>query len=263
LQNSAALVLAILGVLLIFVYVQWYGIITNRMVKIPKTFANLESLRILFRPGSLYIVTFPLITTLFIILASSLQIGWQTYERVRPGEIGPNFFALNLLRQDIAPLRQMGYSGMIYEVVRARIDSINQQPLRDFLGEKRDDREFTREFNIATSLPNMPPPERGTVTVDEEFSKRLGIALGDTLEFSFLGKIRSAKIVAIRPSQLTEGVQPFFYFAIHPDFFGKQTPKNYFLADRVADPKELSRKLYALSARIISLDARDIQATII
>ncbi len=103
-------------------------------------------------------------------------------------------------------------------------------------------REFSREFNITDGktdnriLAGKAVGSGSEVTVDMDFSKRIGIGLGDSLQFSLAGRNFDFRVVGIRES-IRNQMSPFFYFQIAPGSI-PGAPKTYFLATGVSGDRE-------------------------
>jgi len=127
----------------------------------------------------------------------------------------------------------------IYSILRARIHSINDKTLAEHFNQSEPSGEFTREFNITTNKLNLPTLkgemtlDRDEISVDADFAKRLGIDIGDRIEFQLSGKKIPLTVVNIRKS-IREGFQPFFYFSFQEEAF-KNAPKTYFLSTYTKD----------------------------
>lgn len=128
---------------------------------------------------------------------------------------------------------------------------MNGQSLAEHLGTPKPTGEFTREYNITTSpLENriirgkavIAPDE---VSMDSDFAGRLGVDLGDRIEFLLSGKSISLTIASIRDSK-REGFAPFFYFSFDPDTF-RTAPKTYFVSAYASDTEQWKKSILANS----------------
>ncbi len=151
-----------------------------------------------------------------------------------------NIYAINILPSDQEKIETyLSGSGEMYSVLRARIRSINNQSLKEHLGASKPIGEFTREFNITTSplqneiLEGKSILASDEVSIDHDFMERLGVWVGDTIEFLLSGKSISLKIANIRKSERV-GFRPFFYFSFNPETF-RSAPKTYFATAYASD----------------------------
>jgi putative ABC transport system permease protein len=139
----------------------------------------------------------------------------------------------------------------MYSILRARISKINSKTLAEHLGTPKPTGEFTREFNITTSPLTNPiirgkeTLEKDDVSVDSDFADRLGVDLGDRIEFLLSGKSVSLIVANIRESR-REGFAPFFYFSFDPDAF-RTAPKTYFVSAYASDTEEWKQGILANS----------------
>lgn len=174
-----------------------------------------------------------LITTFFVVF-SLFSLSFR--ERlITDTKQSANIFAINILDTDIDKIREfVSPQWEIYDILRARITRVNNKPLEIHLGVPEPTPEFTREFNITTATLAAPivrgvPVKKGDeVSVDEDFSKRLQVDIGDTIEFSLSGKRIRQTVVNIKKS-VREGFRPFFYFSFDKKAF-ESAPKTYFAA---------------------------------
>lgn len=124
-------------------------------------------------------------------------------------------------------------------------------------------REFSREFNVTSSaLPDAiisgedRPLRIGEVSLDDEFSKSLGISVGDEVTFSVMGKEFALKSINVRESD-REGVRPFFYFSVAEGEFAR-LPPSYFVAASVPDTEKFKSEVLRLSGSYVSfVDVRE------
>lgn len=110
----------------------------------------------------------------------------------------------------------------------ARITEIDGLRIQEELaaGSESLDRELGREFNL-TSRRELLSNEtvtngvwsqgrEGEISVDEEFAKRSGIAVGSTMEFLIQGFPVRGTVTSFRSTDSRSGL-PFFYFVMSPD----------------------------------------------
>lgn len=155
-------------------------------------------------------------------LLSSVAIFTLTFRTTLNDTMESNIdsFVINLLPRDYEVLSTWVPKADFYSTLRARIVRINDALLVDHLGGGEVSGEFTREFNITdmstdnaiVSGRSVTPGSR-EVTIDQEFSKRIGIQVGDSIEFGISGRNFQFQVVGIRESKRS-GIAPFFYFQI-------------------------------------------------
>jgi hypothetical protein len=147
-------------------------------------------------------------------------------------DLGVQLFALNITSRDYESLNvaRLIDETNSYPIIRGRITQINKQSLIDHLNGS-DTWEFRREFNIT---PQLAPellhsgdiPSWAYIWVDEEFADRLGVKIGDSIEFLVAGRNITLEVSALYES-VRSGVTPFFYFRVDPEFFSS-APRSYF-----------------------------------
>jgi putative ABC transport system permease protein len=191
-----------------------------------------------------------LITSFFIIF---LLFSLSFREKLDiPVDQTANIYAINILEQDREKIEKyLSWSGNMYSILRARISKLNNRTLAEHLDTPKPTGEFTREFNITTS-PLTNPIIRGRetlakdeVSVDSDFAKRLGVDLGDQIEFLLSGRSISLTIANVRESK-REGFAPFFYFSFDPDAF-RTAPKTYFVSAYAPDTEKWKQGILANS----------------
>lgn len=162
-----------------------------------------------------------------------------------------NIYAINILESDRENVEKVLSGAEMYSIMRVRISAINGKSLKEHLQEENPSREFTREFNVTTDTVDVPiiRGERNLgsnqVSVDEDFSKRLGVDIGDSIEFLLSGKKVSLAVANIRKS-VREGFRPFFYFSFQKDAF-KTAPKTYFIAGFASDTEAWRKMILGAS----------------
>lgn len=151
-----------------------------------------------------------------------------------------NIYAINILEQDREKIeRYMAWSGELYSVIRARIMEINGESLALHLGVENPSREFTREFNMTTTpldtqiIRGKSHLDTDEVSLDEDFSKQIGLDIGDRVTFLISWRDISFTVANIRKSE-RQGFRPFFYFSFDPSAL-PLAPKTYFAATYTTD----------------------------
>jgi len=165
---------------------------------------------------------------LIALLRTDLVTSW---ERQLPADT-PNHFAFNILKTDVEPLR--GFfrernieAQAIYPMVRGRLVAIDGVPVTQAVTkEERSDEAVNRELNLSWTA-EVPPDNailRGNwwqaeptpaVSVEEKLAKRIGIELGNDLEFSIGGERLHARVASIRSVQW-DSFHPNFYMLFPP-----------------------------------------------
>lgn len=150
-------------------------------------------------------------------LRDDLLSSWQSKVPAN----APNFFVINLFSEDktkfLAELEQLGinHSGL-YPIVRGRLTTINGNAVREVVSKesRQVDNILNRDLALtsASTLPqdneiiagewHQPPTSvtYNSISVEAELADRLGLKLGDELEFTvdtntILGKITSLRTV--------------------------------------------------------------------
>lgn len=148
-----------------------------------------------------------------------------------------NTFVINLLPSDYQKLSTWIPDSDFYSSLRARIITVNGKTLGEHLGTPDVSPEFSREFSVTDRetgnaiIVGKPAKSEREVSVDSDFSKRLGVVPGDRIRFSVAGREFDFTITGIRES-VRNGTTPFFYFQIPRDAIAG-APKTYFLATEV------------------------------
>lgn len=143
----------------------------------------------------------------------------------------PNHFVLNLFAEDLDPYRawlaaQGGSGAPLYPVVRGRLVGIDGEPVRAAVTKEGGEeiRALNRDLSLteATGLPASNrilagrwPTPAGGVSVERELAERLGLALGDRLEFVTSRGTLEARVASIRAVDW-ESFEPNFYFMFAP-----------------------------------------------
>ncbi|HUL91420.1 MAG TPA: FtsX-like permease family protein [Burkholderiales bacterium] len=126
-----------------------------------------------------------------------------------------------------------------FPMVRARLVSVNGKPVsaEDF-SDERAKRQIEREFNL-TYLSALPPDNRvtegawfgardmagGALSVEHSIAERLGIRVGDRLEFLSAGRGFSAPVTSVRKLDW-DSMRPNFFFIATPGLL-QDLPASY------------------------------------
>ncbi|MFB0965187.1 MAG: hypothetical protein QMC36_05925 [Patescibacteria group bacterium] len=217
-----------------------------------KDFAFTDAVRLAVSPGS---PAFPVVSAFLVpavLLASFSSLAFHfSSELQRLSSSGYDVFAINLKEADASAVRKEFPKSESYSIIRARISRINGKTLSEHLNGEPS-REFSREFNVTSSpLPDVVidgekrDVKIGEVSLDDEFSRSLGIGVGDTVTFSVMGREFDLKAVNVRASD-REGIRPFFYFSVAPGEFSK-VPPSYFVAASTPDVDAFKAETLKLS----------------
>lgn len=218
-----------------------------------------------------------------VVMKNDLIADWQS----QLPENAPNGFLVNISeyeRSDIANflaennIQQTDF----YAVVRGRVNSINGELVARSVSaeenEKRDEEARSgvgRELNLTwrDTLPNHNTivkgewlnPEENELSMEESMAERLGVDIGDELEFLIGSQRFSAKITSLREVNWST-MQPNFFIILSPKVLS-QFPATYISA--VSTPTESKRALQQLvrnhpSVSIIDVDSmiKQVRSTI-
>lgn len=261
-KKSATVILAIAALLLLaFMAIRVSARIFKKIGS--GNFALFDSVRLSIAPGS---PAFPVVAAFVVpavLLASFASLAFHfTSELERLSTSGYDIFAMNLTEKDAESARSAFPKSESYSVIRARISKINGLTLAEHL-DGEPSREFSREFNVTSSkLPEAViagenrDVKIGEVSLDDEFSKSLGISVGDVVTFSVLGREFALTAVNVRESN-REGIRPFFYFQVAPGEFSK-IPPSYFVAASTPDTDSFKSEVLRRSGSYVSfVDVRE------
>lgn len=218
--------------------------------KYNKNFILFDAIRSTTRPWN----TSTLIaSTLIVALTTTLlitQFGGSFIDRLTfNSDNQPNWYLVNITKNDLQVLRENNIKDPAYNVVLWRIISINNASLNDYLallpaiwweGWRW---RFTREFNITTVPLNSKDTiawkdsvAKWEVSVDQEFAKDLWLKLWDTVVFSIAWKESTHRITWLRQTNRTN-FSPFFFFQLNEEEF-VNAPMTYFMTLQVAEEKK-------------------------
>ena len=216
--------------------------------KIPITPLGLrQAHKSLFRPGN---VTRSIIVTLASALSILLTIYLvqtnlsATYIESYPPD-APNLFFLDIQPdQKEAFIQEIGGPVELFPVIRARLVTINGQPVKERQDPKQRGDSLTREFNLTyrntlladevlrngndlfrkDATGRMPLQ----VSVLDTVAEMGDMHLNDTLEFNIQGVPLQAQVTSIR-TRTKSRLYPFFYF-VFPKEFLHDAPQTFFAA---------------------------------
>lgn len=166
------------------------------------------------------------------LLRTDLLASWQTQLPAN----APNQFAINILpdqRSAFADfLRAAGiHSAPVYPLVRGRLTAINGTPVRTAVSkEAQDNNALHRDLNLTWSatLPednhvvagrwfaaDSQRSAQAPVSVEAKLAQRLGIKLGDELEFLIAGETLKARVDSLRSVEW-DSFRPNFFMIFPP-----------------------------------------------
>ncbi|MGF1703632.1 FtsX-like permease family protein [Photobacterium makurazakiensis] len=175
------------------------------------------------------------------ILRSDLLSDWQ---QTLPAD-APNVFALN-----IAPEQQAAYLSALdelqversegYPVIRGRLTHINGDDLLQSINDSEErDESLRRELNFTwreqmphhnTLLEGEWGGESG-VSIESGIAERLGVTIGDKLDFNVSSQVFSATVTSIRQVEW-RNMRPNFYFIFTPDVM-ENLPATWLVSYRI------------------------------
>ncbi|MDJ0833842.1 MAG: ABC transporter permease [Gammaproteobacteria bacterium] len=225
--------------------------------------------------NALYVMSGFSLTLLSVLLISQVKDQLlMEWERQLPLD-KPNYFLVNIPTQDVEALTRFLSDNAIpaseaYALVRARLTSINQQPLDQIeFDNERAYRMANHTFNI--SYTDQLPFENEIVqgqwltasddmqqfSVEEGLANDLGLGLGDRLEFDLAGSRFSATISSIR-SVVWENFQPNFFIIGTREQLAQQ-PQTWLLSTYISEQnRPLLKPLLQLSPSVTLLDISEL-----
>lgn len=209
----------------------WLITLATRWLK-QTTYAWFDGIRMLTRPGNMTSVmrSSRWLTMISLILVWLFGINISSTLQQTQGEL-PSAIVLNIPRDqgENIDFGQVG-EGTLFSRVGTRIIAVNDTSLADFLGERMSG-EFSREYS-ATIDQLDDPLIAGQETIwaweislDNDFARRLGVWLGDTLTISVIGREFDMTIVSLR--QRREEIGAFFFLQLPAQQFA-DAPLTYF-----------------------------------
>jgi putative ABC transport system permease protein len=180
--------------------------------------------------NALQVVIFAMAIMLLLVLLlvrTSLIDNWQT----QLPDNAPNHFMINIGPEEVQAVDQMLRaedipSEALYPMIRGRIMAVNGDPL-PANGDEEEEGRRQRESNFTWSrtLPEgnelvagrwwTPDTEEALVSVERDFAERMGISLGDTLDFLVGARPLSAKVASIRDLDW-QSMRPNFFLIFPP-----------------------------------------------
>ncbi len=247
----------------------------------PRSLALRQAYRGLFRPNN---ATLAIIVTLSVSLAVLFSIFLinqnlrATFIESYPADL-PNAYFLDIQQEQKKEFADIiGEDAEYYPIIRARLTSINNNPInREKEKEKKRDT-MAREFNLTHRDVLLQDEQlsvgetlfgnrvrelllRGEmpVSVLDTMAAMGNIKIGDLLVFKLQGIPLKARVTSIR-TRTESKVRPFFYFVFQEDAF-KDAPQTLFSAAKI-DRVQLSTIQNTLTARLPNISVIDIGATV-
>ena len=202
--------------------------------KLSKNFYLFDSIRSTIKPWNLSII---------IVISTFVSISWflifSTFSNWFIDFLNKNIkwqidtFVINLDEKDIKSLKNDFKEEDYYEIIRARILTVNWKKLKEYLWVEKVSGRYTREFNTTTKpltelIETWKEIKSWEVWVDREFAEWLWIKMWYKIKFLVLWIEKELEVTQIRKPE-RNWVSPFFYF----NFYGKDFSwfsKNYFLS---------------------------------
>jgi putative ABC transport system permease protein len=164
--------------------------------------------------------------------------------RARLPPDAPDRFLVNIQPEQRRPLAEFFERNGVrepqtYPMVRARLIAVNGKPVSaEDYSDERARRQIEREFNL-TYLSSLPPDNQvaegawfspedlasGAISVERWVAARLGIRLGDRLEFLSAGRSFSAPVTSVRKLEW-DSMRPNFFFIATPPLL-ERFPQSY------------------------------------
>ncbi|MBX9809587.1 hypothetical protein K2X92_04330, partial [Candidatus Gracilibacteria bacterium] len=245
------------GFLLFVVFAKGFVILYLYILKLissyrKKSFYLFDGIRSLSRPLMPTVpITLSLLgMTIFFVIFGIFSLSFRE-KLLGDTRDSANVYAINILDSDRSKIDRVLSGSMMYSIIRARINTINNKTLSEHLDQKNPSGEFTREFNITTNDLDFPIIEgkkelqKDEVSVDEDFASSLNLNLGDSMGFNLSGKNIELRVANIRKS-VREGFRPFFYFSFQEEAF-RPAPKTYFVATYTEDIESWKKLILANS----------------
>ncbi len=174
----------------------------------------LESLRRRPESVSLQITAFSvgLLAILLLTLVRNDVLGaWQ---RQIPDD-APNFFLVNIQPDEVPQVKSfLSERGVqndtLYPMIRARLESINDQPVTDIKFDEHGQRFAERDFNLSYLAEQRPDnkilegewwdeqTDSPQFSVEEDFAGDIGVEIGDQMQFRVADKIVTGEITNLR-----------------------------------------------------------------
>lgn len=204
------------------------------------------------------------VTLLILLLITQLRTGLLDEWRVQMPDNAPNHFAFNIMPSDVerfsSLVETVGELQPVYPVILARLTAINGEAAAI-----SDEQDTNRELNLTWTdrlskdnvvLEGSWPPQGDGVSMEVNYAQRLGVGLGDTLQFNSSGQPFTATITSLR-SVIWESFSPNFFLVFSREHLANM-PTTYLTSFHLdAEHKPLLRTLIREfpAATIIEVDA--------
>lgn len=186
-----------------------------------------------------------------------------------------NYFVVNIEKNQLRQLKKYFNnnqisSSTIYSTSRGRLTKINNKTVSQVIGKRaKDVRALQRELNLSSSkfLPKGNQVIKGEyarsagtipwVSVEQGVAQRIGLALGDIIEFSVAGSVVKAKITSIRAVNWIS-FRPNFFFLFEPGALSKLPSTSIASIYLPQNKHNLLNKLVTLMTNITIIDIANI-----
>ena len=245
-KNGVYFMLGCLGLIGV-IYVFTTGAMRWLKSRVISSLKIRQALRSLYRPGN---ATRPIIVTLASALTLLLTIYllefnlFSSFVNSYP-KGAPNLFCLDIQQdQKETFFSVIGEEAELFPVIRARLVTINDEPINYEKERKRKSDSLAREFNLTyrdALLEDETIVKGGElfdhrrvpdgiveVSVLDTIAEIGGIELGDRLMFNIQGLMLEAKVTSLR-SRTKSKLYPFFYFVFTSDVL-QTAPQTLFAA---------------------------------
>jgi putative ABC transport system permease protein len=202
------------------------------------------------KSNAVQLISFTLAIQLLLVLVVLQQQLIDEWQQQLPDD-APNRYLVNIAQTEVDTIkRELNQAGvatsMLYPIVRARLQSINGEPLQqqaskeDVSANDRGRVGIGRELNITTttqlSIDNTVVAGKfwqqdkvsDEVSIEQRIAQRLGIQLNDVLTFMLGSQQFSVTVTSIRQVNWSS-MKPNFYMIVSPDVLAKY-PINYIAA---------------------------------
>lgn len=161
-----------------------------------------------------------------VLVRTSLIDEWQT----QLPEGAPNHFMINIGPEDVQPVDQMlrragVNSEALYPMIRGRVMAVAGEALPSSSEEPEGRRQRETNFTWSETVPPgnelvagdwwAPDSEEAEVSVEQDFAERMGIKLGDRLEFLVGSQPLEATVTSLRALEW-QSMRPNFFLIFPP-----------------------------------------------
>ena len=249
--------------------------------KRPRTLALRQAFRGLFRPkNATRAIIITLSASLSVIFSIYLieQNLQATFIQSYPPDL-PNAYFLDIQtsqRLDFTDI--LGTEAQFYPIVRARLASINEQPIDREVEKQRRRDNLSREFNLTyrdfllddeqlidgdslfgNQIEKLRQREEVPVSVLDTVAEIGDIRMGDLLVFKVQSIPVKARVTSMRTRTQSQ-VRPYFYFVLQEETL-KAAPQTIFSAAKI-EPTRLAEVQNRLAEKLPNISVIDIAKTI-